>query len=126
MVTEFEPETTQSDKSDDDQMQLQNIIGLGKFSVRKSYYPELQKKIAELEEEKDKYERIFSGALNGIFQADLTGRMIVANPAMSKLCGYDWPHQPLSITDIGAELFVDPAEKNRLITTLLAENHDWL
>ena len=48
--------------NDDDLEQLQNIIGLGKFSVRKSYYPELQKKIEELKEEKQKYERIFSDA----------------------------------------------------------------
>ncbi|WDP90230.1 MAG: PAS domain S-box protein [Desulfobacter sp.] len=36
-------------KSPDEQEQLHSIIGLGKFSARKSYYPELQKKIRELQ-----------------------------------------------------------------------------
>ncbi|MBI9091221.1 MAG: PAS domain S-box protein [Desulfobacterium sp.] len=108
-------------KDDAEQDQLLNLIGLGEFSARKSYYPELQKKIAELEEEKHKYERIFSDALSGIFQAETNGRIIVANPAMVKLCGYTSQDQLISIPDIGKQLFADPKEKDRLMEKLLDE-----
>ncbi|MCP4119106.1 MAG: PAS domain S-box protein [Desulfobacteraceae bacterium] len=104
-----------------EQDQLLNLIGLGEFSGRKSYYPELQKKIAELEEEKNKYERIFSDALSGIFQAETDGGIIVANPAMVKLCGYPSREQLISISDIGTQLFADPEEKDRLMERLLEE-----
>ena len=103
---------------DNEQEQLRDLLGLGKFSARKSYYPELQKKIKELQEEKDKYERIFSDALNGIFQARLSGEILVANPAMITLCGYASQDQFLSISDIGKQLFADPDEKDHLLKTL--------
>ncbi len=103
---------------EDDQEQIENIIGLGKFSVRKSYYPELQKKIDELKEEKYKYERIFSDALSGIFQAKPTGGILVANPAMAKLCGYTSLNQFITISDIGKQLFADPNERDKLIEQL--------
>jgi len=64
-----------------------NIIGLGRFSVRKSYFPELQKKIEELRVEKDKYQRIFKEAPHGIIQVNLSGEVLEANPAMIDLCG---------------------------------------
>lgn len=99
----------------DDREQLLGIMGLGDHSVRKSYYPELQKKITELEYEKNRYKRIFSEALNGIFQAKYDGKIIVANPAMVKLCGYPSMEQLLAISDIGTQLFAKPKEKERLI-----------
>ncbi len=110
-----------SEDGESDQERRQNIIGLGKFSARKSYYPELQKKIQELKEEKNKYERIFSGALNGIFQAEPGGGLIVANEAMVKLCGYQSQGQLLSITTIRDQLFADPEENDRLVTRLSDE-----
>ncbi len=117
--TKYENNSSQNYTAE--QKEFQNIIGLGDLSARKSYYPELIKKIAELEDEKNKYERIFSGALNGIFQAELDGGVLVANPAMVELCGYSLPEEFLLITDIGKELFADLREKERLLALLHKE-----
>lgn len=106
------------ENDDNEEEQLRDLLGLGKFSARKSYYPELQKKIKELQEEKEKYEQIFSDALSGIFQARLSGEILVANPAMILLCGYASQEQFLAITDVGKQLFADPDEKDHLLTTL--------
>lgn len=88
MTTEKSKVTEMAQPEANSDEQLQDLIGLGKFSFQKSYYPELQKKIIELNEEKDKYERIFSDALNGIFQVELNGGVIIANPAMVAICAY--------------------------------------
>jgi len=42
---------------------LEKLIGLGSSSIQKSYYPQLQKKIEELEEERKKYKSFFNNAL---------------------------------------------------------------
>lgn len=104
-----------SEEFQNNQYQLQGIIGLGKFSSRKSYYPELQKKIKELEEERNKYQRIFSDALSGIFQSDLFGKIIVANQAMVQICGYDSQESFLAIENIGEQLFASSNELKELI-----------
>ena len=97
---------------------IQGIIGLGKFSARKSYYPELQKKMEELRNERNKYERIFSGALGGIFQARLTGDIIVANPAMLGICGYDSVTDLTQCGHLGSTLFAFPLDYEKLLTRL--------
>ena len=65
-----------------------NLIGLGNHSARKSYYPELVTKIDELEAEKNRYKWLFENAQHGIFQVMLDGRVLPANPAIVKICGY--------------------------------------
>ncbi len=102
------------------QEQVDSIIGLGSFSARKSYYPELQVKMEELREEKDRYERIFSEALSGIFQARLDGRIVVANPAMVSICRYPSPEALCSGISL-ADLFVDPNSYKLLWETLRRE-----
>lgn len=121
MATKKKQETAQIERDDADQEQLRNIIGLGKFSVRKSYYPELQKKIEELKEEKHKYERIFSDALSGIFQANPEGGILVANLSMAKLCGYTSQAQFIAISNIGEQLFASPDEKDAFMQKLRVE-----
>ena len=93
---------------------VQSIIGLGKFSARKSYYPELQKKIEELHQEKNKFERIFAEALGGIFQARPGGRILVANPAMIQLCGYPSLREFESLIDISQQLFASETDYRKL------------
>ncbi len=97
---------------------VQGIIGLGRFSARKSYYPELQKKMEELRNERNKYERIFSGALGGIFQARLTGDIIVANPAMLTMCGYDSVADLAHSGHLSNTLFALPLDYEKLLTRL--------
>lgn len=73
---------------DNDQKAVTSLIGLGNHSTRKSYYPELVSKLDELEEEKNRYKWLFENALHGIFQFQLDGKIINANPAIVQMCGY--------------------------------------
>lgn len=102
-----------------DRERFQSLIGLGDFSARKSYYPALQETIGHLRNEKEKFERIFSGALNGIFQATLQGRTTIANPAMAEMCGYTSPMEfTTTVQDIGSLLFHKEPVYNRLVAQL--------
>jgi len=121
MINKKKKGTGSSQDYSPEQEQLRDLIGLGEFSARKSYYPELQKKIDELKDEKNRYQRIFSDALSGIFQAELDGGIIVANPSMVRLCGYTSNEHLLSISDIGKQLFADQEEKDKLIKKLIDE-----
>ncbi len=100
---------------------LEGLLGLGQFSAHKSYYPELQKKIDELEREKHKYKRIFTEALYGIFQTDQDGKLIIANPALALICGYDSPEEMLEMGDISTQLFVDEKEAQRFFKDVAEE-----
>jgi PAS domain S-box-containing protein len=85
-----------------------SLLGLGNHSTRKSYYPELVDKLEELEEEKNRYKWLFENALHGIFQAELHGTVLSANPSIATILGY--PSQEIfqaSISHIGKHLFAN-------------------
>ncbi|MBS99680.1 MAG: hybrid sensor histidine kinase/response regulator [Oceanospirillaceae bacterium] len=67
---------------------IDDLIGLGGQSARKSYYPALQRKIEELEAERNRYKWLFENAFHGIFQASVEGVIERANPALARLCGF--------------------------------------
>ena len=104
----------------DDHALLQNLIGLGDFSARKSYYPELLSKIDEIEQEKERYEWLFEHALHGIFQARIDGPVTAANPAIARICGYASVEDFLQIDDIRT-LFHPPEDYPRLLKLLHRE-----
>lgn len=81
-----------SDKSE----QIAQLMGFGKTSMRKSYFPELQERIEELNKEKAKYKSIFDHALNGICQVNLQGLILAVNPYMARVCGFESPEQFIS------------------------------
>jgi len=106
---------------------IENLIGLGAFSARKSYYPELLQKIDELEAEKERYKWLFENALHGIFQAEINtsnARQIIrqANPAIAHMCGYrSAEHFQERVKHLSTHLFFDPGDLNRLMNVLNRE-----
>ena len=50
---------------------LNNLLGLGSHSARKSHYPELLARLEELETERNRYKWLFEHAVHGIFQASV-------------------------------------------------------
>lgn len=111
-----------SDRRNRERDRFQDLIGLGDLSARKSYYPELLKTIEDLRKEKEKYKRIFSDALNGIFQATIQGTSIMANPAIAEICGYDTPEEFIgTVRDIGRHLFYKTADMKNLMDRLLKD-----
>ncbi|CUH95732.1 hypothetical protein P22_1812 [Propionispora sp. 2/2-37] len=62
------------------------LIGLGEASVRKSYYPELQQRLAELE----RFRLLLDQAQDAVFLVELPdGRIVDANAAACSWCGAD-------------------------------------
>lgn len=54
----------------DQQKQLRDIIGLGEFSIRKSYYPELRQKIKELRESESRFRDFADSAADWFWEMD--------------------------------------------------------
>lgn len=106
-----------SDQADYD---IADLLGLGRQSVRKNYYPALQGRIDELEQERNCYKWLFENALHGIFQANLRGGFLAANPAMARICGYDSPEALTSeVIRLREQLFCHSSEFDSLRQALL-------
>jgi PAS domain S-box-containing protein len=75
----------------------------------------------ELRTAEEKYRSIFENASEGIFQATADGRFLSVNPALARIYGYETPAALMrEVRNIGHQLYVDPACRDRLIETLLA------
>lgn len=93
--------------SDNQQSALTALLGLGNHSTRKSHYPELTLRLAELENERNRYKWLFEHAVHGIFQARLHEGLRAANPALARMLGYRDPDEVLRVLDdLGSTLFV--------------------
>lgn len=66
----------------------EKIIGLGDFSSRKSYYPELQKKMAELRESEEHLRAILFSITDGVIATDSAMRITGINPVAEQLTGW--------------------------------------
>jgi PAS domain S-box-containing protein len=72
---------------------------------------EMEKALKEAEE---KYRGIFENAVEGIFQTTPEGRYLSVNPALARMRGFETPEELMAhVTDIGRELYVDPADRDR-------------
>ncbi|MEP3590707.1 MAG: NahK/ErcS family hybrid sensor histidine kinase/response regulator [Marinobacter sp.] len=99
---------------------IEDLLGLGRQSIRKNYYPALQQRIDELEQERNRYKWLFENALHGIFQANLRGGFLACNPAMARICGYDSAEQLQdSIIRLREQLFFSASEFDALRQELL-------
>lgn len=95
---------------EDDRMHnlRKGIIGLGEASHRKSYYPQLQKQIQELNttmqalrESEEKYRTYVTVSPYPIFVMDLDGNFIDVNPASCKQTGYSREEMlQMNVTDL--------------------------
>jgi PAS domain S-box-containing protein len=73
---------------------------------------------ARLEAEK-KYRDIFDGALEGIFQTSLDGKLLTANPAMAQMLGYDSQDYSTAMGRyIVPDVWVDPGDRSRFLQLL--------
>jgi two-component system cell cycle sensor histidine kinase/response regulator CckA len=73
----------------------------------------------ELWRSEEKYRALFENAVMGIFQSTPEGRFITVNPATATMCGFDSPDEMVAaITDIAAQHYVDPAERDLFIRAI--------
>lgn len=74
-------------------------------------------------ETETKYRSIFENALVGIFQATNNGKYLIANPALARIYGYESPSEFMAtVTNIKAQLYVDPNRHIELMNLLQAHN----
>jgi len=79
--------------------------------------------LGQLGEAEAKYRSIFDNAVEGIFQTTPDGRFITANRALARMYGYESPeHLMGTLTDVSAQLYVDPAQREALLRALQEEN----
>jgi adenylate cyclase len=71
----------------------------------------------------DRYHSIVENAVEGIYQATPSGRLLSANPALAKLYGYDSPTALMtSLQDISQQLYVDPNRRNEFVAAMETDN----
>lgn len=65
-----------------------------------------------LRQAEEKYRSIFENASEGLFQTTPDGRYISANPALSKILGYDSPWDLMStVSNIQEQIYVEPQRR---------------
>lgn len=75
-----------------------------------------------LRESEASYRHLFENAAEGIFQTTAEGKLVRANPAFARIFGYSSPAEiEAAVTDIGAQLYADPAARKEFLARLLAE-----
>ena len=66
-----------------------------------------------------RYRSLFDNAIEGIFRTSPDGRYLDANPALARIYGFESPLQLMnSLSDIGSQLYVDPARRHAFIETV--------
>ena len=75
--------------------------------------------VSAIKNDLDKYEGFFTNAVEGIFQSSPKGRFLAVNPALAQILGYDSPEDMIArLTDLRAELYVDPADRDAFLAQL--------
>jgi PAS domain S-box-containing protein len=72
-----------------------------------------------LQESEARYRSIFEQAIEGIFRTTLEGKILMANPTLAKMLGYDSAEAVIrTITDLSRQVWVDPEERSRFLHEL--------
>ncbi|HEX5973757.1 MAG TPA: PAS domain S-box protein, partial [Rubrobacteraceae bacterium] len=106
-----------------DYLMKENLTRLNTAIERELREAESRRERRRAEEERrlaqEKYRGIFENAVEGIFQTTVEGRFVTANPALSRMFGYDSPEDLLeNVTNVAEQLYVDPRRReefNRMI-----------
>jgi PAS domain S-box-containing protein len=104
---------------------------------KKPNYEELELRVKELQREvarcrraekealagKEKYRSTIKNAVWGVFQTTPEGRFLSANQALANILGYETPDDLMtSISNIGNQLFVKPAQRNEMLRRLAKQD----
>ena len=74
--------------------------------------------LAAVRQAEEKYRRIFENAIEGIFQSTRGGRLVVANPSLARILGYESPAEACAGVDLEAGVYVDPRARRELLERL--------
>ncbi|MGA2553329.1 MAG: PAS domain S-box protein, partial [Smithella sp.] len=75
-----------------------------------------------LAESEERYRTLFENAIEGIFRSTVDGRVILANPALLQMLGYNAKTVDEGILgNVGSQIYVDHRERERLIEILMRD-----
>ena len=81
----------------------------------------IKTQLSTIQKAEKKYRSIFENAIEGIYQSTPEGRILSANPAFAQILGYESPEQLMqTLTDIGAEHWVEPGDRASLVQALIS------
>jgi diguanylate cyclase (GGDEF)-like protein/PAS domain S-box-containing protein len=72
----------------------------------------------ELRRAEQRYHNMYRNAVQGMFQSRLSGELIRVNPAYARFLGYASTEEMLRHNSGAADLYYDPAERQRMISAL--------
>ncbi len=101
----------------------EDVISLIKI-VGEIFVNALMRKAAveELRISEEKYRNIFENAIEGIFQVDLSGNFLSANPAIARMYGFGSPGEMIeTVDDYGLQLYADPEQHAELMRVLIRD-----
>jgi diguanylate cyclase (GGDEF)-like protein/PAS domain S-box-containing protein len=79
---------------------------------------ELKATQAELRKAEQRYRSMYRNAVQGMFQAELDGKLLRVNPAYARILGYDSTEEMLSLKAGSVGLYFEPAERLRMLKAL--------
>ncbi len=84
---------------------------------------DLQESLSALQESEQRYRDIFNNSTDGIFQAEVSGKLINANPALAEIFGYDYDNELEAMAkmeglNIQEGIYFRPEDRDRWISLL--------
>jgi diguanylate cyclase (GGDEF)-like protein/PAS domain S-box-containing protein len=79
---------------------------------------ELKAAQEELKRAEQRYRSMYQNALQGMFQASLSGELIRVNPSYARILGYNSPEEVLAIKEGSAKFYFNPEDRSKLIRTV--------
>jgi len=79
---------------------------------------ELKAAQEELKRAELRYRSMYQNALQGMFQASLSGELIRVNPSYARILGYNSPEEVLGIKEGATKFYFNPEDRSKLIRTV--------
>ncbi|MCB0490955.1 MAG: PAS domain S-box protein [Cyclobacteriaceae bacterium] len=74
----------------------------------------------KLDQSEKNYRKVFENTSEGIFRSTMEGKLLLANPSLARLFGYDSPDEMINLVEnIGDQLYYSPQERERFLGDLL-------
>ena len=99
---------------------IASLMGLGERSVQKSYYPQLQQKIRELEQSEHRYRLLAENISDVIWMLDLDLTIVYISPSIRRMSG----HRPEALIGKPFTDLLEPGHARRFADQISRETDD--
>ncbi|NQT63943.1 MAG: PAS domain S-box protein [Candidatus Marinimicrobia bacterium] len=102
---------------------LNFILLLTGFIVIKRYLENRNSEANRLSETEKKFRHIFENATEGIYQSTIDGRLIIVNPTLADILGYNSPEELVKINiNVSNGFYVNPDQRKEFLSLMKQEN----